>query len=307
MGPQIRRRSSGRRTYRGASPAVIYVSITNRGNAPYNGDGGDTVSVCWAKAQAGHSWPVPWDGSVPQQGGAVSAPLMIGSILPGESQAMAIPWPSTPDPADYGGDGHFCLLAFIAKPSTPAFDGFGGTDLNQNVLKWSKVAWRNIHIVPVLKGELGDIVLANHTDAAVATQVTFEVLDNSARPVTANTGKLFISPIGAALEWLRQQQPDTRFLEAVDDGLYRVVDPATGIPRVVLKPGDVLPFHLSYVPRRKSKGFVVRVTQFSLEDDTRKVLGGQTFVAGQVKGFSKRQLRNVVPRDVPVFPKRHEA
>ena len=56
----------------GGAPAVIYVSVTNRGSAPYNGDGNDQIRVLWAKASSGLSWPAPWAG--PKMGAAAAAP-----------------------------------------------------------------------------------------------------------------------------------------------------------------------------------------------------------------------------------------
>ena len=52
--------------------------------------------------------------------------------------------------------------------------------MNQNVLTFSHVAWRNIHIVPVAKMKTGDMVVANHTDRDMLVQIVFELLDASA-------------------------------------------------------------------------------------------------------------------------------
>jgi endoglucanase len=46
----------------GGQSSVVYVKITNKGKAPYPGGNG-VVRLYWAKAQAGLSWPYPWDGS----------------------------------------------------------------------------------------------------------------------------------------------------------------------------------------------------------------------------------------------------
>jgi hypothetical protein len=166
----------------GGKPAFVYVKVTNQGLAP--SDANEIVRLYWAKAQAGLSWPAPWDGSNPKQGGKVAPAQSIGTIQPGQSKAIRFSWSVTPNPADYGNDRHFCLLAFVATEATPEFAGFQGPDLNQNVLEFSKVAWRNIHIVPpAAKMKMGDIVVANHTDRVMHAKIAFEILDAAASPI----------------------------------------------------------------------------------------------------------------------------
>jgi hypothetical protein len=274
----------------GGAPAVVYVRVNNRGTAAYPSDGNDVVRVYWAKAQAGLSWPAPWNGTIPMQGGVVAAPQTIGAVPLGPGKLIPINWAVTPNPTDYPGkDGHFCLLAVIDKPTSPEFEGFQGPNLNQNVLKLSNVAWRNIHIVPTAKMKLGELVLANHTDIDMLTQLVFEVPDVKTSPVDQvrpGGGRLLVSPRGPALEKLRLLQGDHPFLEEVGEGTFRVLDNARGIPLLDLKPEEVLPFGLEYVPEREVKGYVVRATQISLNGDSSEIVGGQTFVAGEVEGLT---------------------
>jgi hypothetical protein len=192
---------------------------------------------------------------------------------------------------DYGNDGHFCLLAFVTKVTSPAFEGFQGLDLNQNVLRLGEVAWRNIHILPAATMRLGDMVVANHTGRDMRTQITFEILDEAATPIDSAGAVLSITPKGAALDKLGGHQAERPFLEELGDGPFRLLDVTTGIPRLDLRPGEVLPFGLTYVPAREARGYAVRSTQFALEGVARKTIGGQTFVAGEVEGFTTRQER----------------
>ncbi|MEK6325050.1 MAG: cellulase family glycosylhydrolase [Acidobacteriota bacterium] len=282
----------------GGAPSVVYVKVTNKGKGLHPDDGNDVVRLYWAKAQTGLSWPKPWDGSIvtiPKQGARFDPPQPIGTILPGQSKLIQFNWPDTPNPVDYpGNDGHFCLLAFVTKATSPPleWEGFDPTqDLNKNVLGSSNVAWRNIHIVPVAKMKMGDMVVANHTGRDMLTQITFEILDTAARPIDPASARLLITAQGAALEKLREHQVDRPFLEDLGHGTFRVLDIATGIPRLDLRPGEVLPFGLEYVPDQEAKGYAVRAIQFSLEGASRKTIGGQTFVAGEVEGFTTRQER----------------
>jgi hypothetical protein len=211
-----------------------------------------------------------------KQGDRFDPPQSIGTILPGQSMLIPFSWSVTPNPADYpGNDGQFCLLAFITNAASPEFEGFQlGTALNQHVLKFSNVAWRNIHIVPVAKMKMGDMVVANHTDRDMPVQIVFELLDASARPIDPAGVRLLITLKGVALEKLRKHQVDLPFLEDLGEGTFRVLDIATGIQRLDLRPGEVLPFGLEYVPDQEAKCYAVRATQFSLEGASQKTIGG---------------------------------
>jgi hypothetical protein len=271
----------------GGQPSVVYVRVTNKGLAP--SDDNEIVRLYWAKAQTGLSWPAPWNGVVPKQGGTVAPAQAIGAITPGLDKVLQFNWLGTPNPVDYGGDGHFCLLAVVATAATPEFEEFEGPNLNQNVLKLSTVAWRNIHIIPVAKMKMGDMLIANHTRENMLAQIGFEILDAEARPIDPVGARLLIAAEGAALEKLREARISRQFLEDLGNGTFRVLNPATGIPHIELRPGEVLIFGLEYVPDRETKGYTVRATQFALEGATRETIGGQTFVAGEVEGFTEGQ------------------
>ena len=278
----------------GGKPAYVYVQVTNRGLGP--SDGNKIVRLYWAKAQAGLSWPAPWNGSNPMQGGKVAAAQSIATIAPGTSKTLQFAWPLTPDPADYGGDGHFCLLACVATDPIPEFAGFAGTDLSQNVLNLSTVAWRNIHIVPppppgMIK--FGTIVVANHTERVVRTQIGLEILDAAANPTNARRDEVWITARGNSLERLREHLGDPPVLVDSQEGTFRVVDVVTGIPRLDLRPGEVLEVGLQFIPHKRAKGHAIRATQFALEGESRRTIGGQTFVAGEVEGFTSRRRRAI--------------
>ena len=139
---------------------------------------------------------------------------------------------------------------------------------------------------PAAKLMMGDMVVANHTDQDMLVQIAFEILDAAARPIDPAGARLLITPKGAALEKIRERQGDCPFLEDLGQGTFRILDIATGIPHLHLQPGEVFPFGLEFVPDQESKGYAVRAIQFSLEGTDRKTIGGQTFVAGEVEGFT---------------------
>jgi hypothetical protein len=117
----------------GAQQCFVNVKVTNNGPAPYPANSTDVVRLYWAKASAGLSWPAPWNDPASVHGGTVAPAQPIGAIPVGGSQTLVFTWPVTPNPAHFKGDGHFCLLAMIAKATTPEFDGLQGPDLNENV------------------------------------------------------------------------------------------------------------------------------------------------------------------------------
>jgi hypothetical protein len=265
----------------------VYVKVTNNGKGPYPSypsGGGHIVRLYWAKAETGLNWPTPWNEIIPPR-------PIIGPILPGKSETVTFPWPNTPNPVGNApNDGHFCLLAFVTRATSLDLEGFPkGGDLNDSVLGFSNVAWRNIHIVhtaPQMK--MGNMVVSNHRDRDMLAQISFEILDAAARPIDPAGVRLLITARGAALEKLHEYQDDRPFLEDLGHGSFLVLDVATGIPHLDLRPEEVLPFGLEYVPDQESKGYVVRATQFSLEGASRKTIGGQTFVAGEVEGVTTR-------------------
>jgi hypothetical protein len=274
----------------GGQPAVVHVLVTNNGTGAYPGNAGHLVRLYWAKAEAGLAWPQPWDGIVPglpAQGGRVLPPKALNTIQPGQTETVLFDW-DPPDPAAYiHQDGHFCLLAFVTPAAAPEFDGFDDPDLNVDVLQFSNVAWRNIHIVGVGAMKMGNLVVANHSRRGMHAQIAFEILDEKARPIDPAGGRLLITPGGAALEKLREHRSDRPFLEDLGHGRFRVLDVAVGIPRLDLRPGEVVVFERAYVPGREGKGHAVRAIQSAYDGAFRKTIGGQTFVVGDVEGFTK--------------------
>lgn len=68
-----------------------------------------------------------------------------------------------------------------------------------------------------------------------------------------------------------------------------MLDMETGISHLDLQPGEVLPFALQYIVDKKVKGCAIRAVQFSVQGTSRKVIGGQTFIIGEVEGITTQQ------------------
>lgn len=272
----------------GGSPSTVQLTITNAGGAPYAPAYGHVVRLYWAKASAGLGWPAPWDGSQPgpPKLGAPFGAAAVPALAAGAAQTIQIDWPDTPKPDDYPvKDGHFCLLAWAVPPHEPEFDGFASPNLNVEVLKFSHVAWRNIHITAVGARKVGSLVLANASRHPVRSQVSFDVLDAQGRPLPRDAGVLLITPSEAALERIRQSV-GAGALEPVNESTFRVVDTAAGIPRLALDAGESLAIELAYAQTRDSRAGAIRAIQSVDAGDGRIVVGGQTFVVGRVAGIN---------------------
>lgn len=285
----------------GGQPATVYVRITNRGNGNYPASGTDVVQLFWGKASAGLAWPQPWNGAVPANGGAVAPAQPVAAVAAGQQSVLAFSWPSTPNPADYpGNDGHFCLLAVVTKAGASPFEGFVSPDLNQNVLALSQVGWRNIHIVAVdadWSGQLGELVVANHNDWEVDTEITFVPLDGWARPVDPLGGRLTIAPRGdAVIARVQDLAGVTDTLQEVGHGVYHVTDPVTGIAGLTLRAGEELTFQVAFTAEASKLALfeadnpagyaALRVVQYAGEGEDRVPVGGQTYVFGDVAGWN---------------------
>lgn len=272
----------------GGAPAHVYARVTNIGLSPSAGT--EVLRLHWAKASAGLSVPVPWDGAVPLSGGVISAGAPLPVVAPGQSALVHIPWPATPDPKAYplGADGHFCLLGYLTEPAAPAFDGFVAGQLVLSVQNLRTAAWRNVHIVgfadvpaPGSPVPLGSVVLANHTSDPMPVHVVFAVLDHQGQPDQTPRGRIRITPGADGQRSFRSHEN----LEPRGDGSYDLVDIDSGLVGPMLDPGESVAFALAFVPDAELTGVAVRVAQLR-GDGEPMLVGGQTFVAGEVRGFT---------------------
>jgi hypothetical protein len=143
--------------------------------------------------------------------------------------------------------------------------------------------------------KLGAAVLGNPGSKAMRASLRLEVLDARARPVVPRPGSLRITIEGAALEKLGRMEAERPVWEDMGDGSFAVIDPAAAIPEISLQPGETLPLGLSYAADPHDRGCAVRAIQFEREGAFRRLVGGQTFVIGEVEGFTSH--RRTLARD----------
>ena len=78
-------------------------------------------------------------------------------------------------------------------------------------------------------------------------------------------------------------------LEDMGDGSFAVLDPSAALPDLTLQPGEILPVELSYAPDVRHRGGAVRAIQYEQMGTYRRLVGGQTFVIGEVDGFTSHR------------------
>ncbi|TFV44381.1 cellulase family glycosylhydrolase [Blastococcus sp. TF02A_35] len=273
----------------GGRSCTVYVRVTNRGTATWPATGTDVVTLHWAKASAGLSWPQPWGGADPALGGRIAADVPIPApVAPGASTVLAIPWASPPNPLHYPDqDGHFCLLAAVTKAGQPWYDGFTGTNLNTNILRMSHVASRNIHVVPPGQNRFGSLVVENPHREPWRVALAFEPLDPWQQPLPSVQGRLVLRPPEHVLHRLRGMDN----LTEAGPGRVALVEPGRGLQGLVLEPGERLAVPLEWEGEAAP---ALRAVAYDTETGPGTPTGGQTFVLGEVEGWTVEERAALV-------------
>jgi len=298
----------------GGQPCYLYVQVQNFSPTPTLGI--ETLDLRWVKASAGLGWPTPWDGTGPMDnghptGGIITTEFPLGINPPGSVVVGPILW-TAPDPSKYtDGIGHFCLLARIITPGLGPIahttaginypDGGGlsypeGSDLAVNVLNNARIAWRNIHIINPVTGEISyraGVQAANYSGALMNVRLGFELLDAKAQPIQAASGSLKITAVGASLAALRRSSLG-KLLHGEEP--VALPDIGVGIDNLPLAPDETVAFIVDYAPINPLDAYVIRVTQFAKESGEERLIGGQTFVNGQVSGFPVKPPSKGLPK-----------
>ena len=262
------------------APAYIYLQLQNA--SPFPTLGTEMLNLYWGKASTGLAWPTPWTGGVFDAGfpaspmGGLIATVPVPSIPASGSVILPpITWPNPPDPTKYTiADGHFCLLARIVSPGIDN-DGMTvpeGANLPANVLNNARIAWRNIHLLPIGGLPVDDtsyhIIVGNYGPSIGNMRLAFEVIEASGKTLRAPPGPISLRRLGA---------PDLPPIP--------VTNPARGVGGFGLAPGAQMLLGIDYTPPEADTDYAVRVSQYDDAGPIPVLVGGQTFVRGRVKGF----------------------
>lgn len=277
----------------GGAPCSVFVKLRNIGIAPSTGT--EILKLYWAKASTGLGWPTPWN-TVPSpalaMGGSIGT-RTISTIARGNDVVVGFRWDNTPDPNLYGKDGHFCLLARIeTQPAAPFGMAVPETDdLHESTLQNNQIAWRNIHIAHnegivggVGKIGRGNIIVANPTRRRMHSRLAFQLINAQGVVKEFAPGSLSIKFGDQALAKLHNSDYNRDLVQLAKDGVALLKEPGVGLENVFLEPGETLTCALAYTPLSR-EDYAINVVQYALEDGGERIVGGQTFVFGQVKGF----------------------
>jgi hypothetical protein len=281
--------------------AFVYVRVTNIGAVSTTGT--EVLKLYWAKASAGLDWPAPWDGltfdvtaSKPPMGGLIGA-RTLGAIDPGNETVFEFPWASLPDSSLYTvDDQHFCLLARVELGGLYPFgmtypeevNGVAESAVAYNTVSNSKIGWRNVTIIPPAKDVIHPVAIrlgvlgANHAPRERVMHFAVQTLNRHGLPAYL-PGTVMLHAAGRTRERLMEPTAEGHARQHAGDGRFHLHDLA-----IRLAANEVLPFHVEFLPAEQVTDFAVRVVQYVETRRGPRLVGGQTFVVGKVRGFAVR-------------------
>jgi len=282
------------------NPNYIYVEVRNRGGAPSSGT--EQLSLYWAKAGSSLAWQNSWNGSSFFDPGPntmlMGAPIStqtIPVIAAGSSVILEFPW-MPPNPATYTGalaadQNHFCLLARI---TTSAAAPFGMTfpetgDLYSNVQNNNNIAWKNIAVYNLNMSDApAYAVVGNFGEQSMKARFKFEVMDEQGVTGLLNKGIIRVTVNGKLKDIFKEYHPAGDGIKETGEGIFEVSKEGAVWDNVVLQPHEYGTMKMEFIPANKNsieRGFAVTVTHIDITNGAERILGGQTFVFGKVKGF----------------------
>jgi len=284
-----------------SNPNYVYVEVTNRGTVASSGT--EQITLYWAKAGAGLGWPDPWNGGIyfdpgpnTMLMGDVIGTLPIPVIAPNSSEIIEFAW-NPPNPAPYAASfgtntNHFCLLSRITTSATSPFGmTFAETgSINSNVRNNNNNVWKNIGVYDLLPGTQApaQAVVANMTDVRMRAKFKIELLDERGNPDLFGNGIIKIKPGKKLLEKFKKNPPSGEGIKINRDGTIDVTGQNTVLKNIELEPKEFGILNIAYVPdnpKEIGRGYAINLTQLATLSDQDEVIGGQTFVYGDVDGF----------------------
>jgi sugar lactone lactonase YvrE len=218
-------------TYNGTTPSYVYVKVRNRGCA--SSAGTEKLRVYWASASTG----LPWPGSIGLWNeldcvaGVGINPCPLPVIAPGQDYVIEIPWLAS-NPASFGGNDHFCLVARIeTQPSFPfgmTYPEVSGQWLWQNVAGNNNIVWKNLTVFTSGNGK-GKVIVRNTLRNEASLELHFAVPAIEMKNHFLLHGDIFVN-LGDSLmkKWRRGGQRAQGFI-VVDETTIKVTDPTNAM------------------------------------------------------------------------------
>lgn len=189
-------------------PAYVYVKVKNNGYATYApGTNEGKLSLYWAKAGIGLSWPEPWQGGEINNGlklgGLIGEKCVIDTQLPihreylgGTEQIYCFEWvaPNIEDYASLPENWHFCLLAVMDSEIDPLTDQDCIGDLTRFVKNNNNVAWKNITIIDEESiNNPAYVSMTNWTGKNFRGEIIFEVPKDETSPLLSDVAEIIVT------------------------------------------------------------------------------------------------------------------
>jgi hypothetical protein len=284
-----------------SNPNYVYVEVRNRGAAASAGT--EQLTLYWAKASSGLSWPDPWNGGIyfdpgpnTMLMGNVIGTVAIPAMAAGDSNIFEFAW-NPPDPdlysAAFAGDSsHFCLLARVTSSgSAPYGMTIAETgNLYGNVQNNNNIAWKNIEVYDLLPGTgaPGYFVIGNLGNQIMNAKLRFTTIDADGNPALPNKGTLRVTATGKLKDILKQRSQNGDGVKDVGDGVFEITQDGGTLQNVALDPKAFGTLQAQFVPTNpgdKLTGYAVTLTQLEDVGGVEHVIGGETAVFGAVAGF----------------------
>lgn len=211
--------------------SYIYVKVRNRGCTLSAGT--EKLRVYWANASTGLPWPGAgvWNEFDCVAGGGVNDPCPLPVIGPGQDYVVELPW-VPPNPAMFGGNDHFCLVARIETlPSAPfgmTFDESQNQWLWQNVAGNNNIVWKNLTVFTSSGGK-GKVIVRNTLRQETVLTLRFAVPSRELKNHFLLHGDIFVD-LGEAVmkKWRRGGQRPRGFV-VVGKSTIKVTDPTNAV------------------------------------------------------------------------------
>jgi hypothetical protein len=209
------------------TPSYAYVKVRNRGCAASTGT--ERLRFYWTQATAsGSPWPSGWNEVDCAPGGAVD-PCPLPVIAPGQDYVVQFPW-VPPNPAAFGFNNHFCVLARIETQPTFPFgmtSPEGTTDWH-NVAKNNNIVAKNIAVLTGGSGK-GNVVVRNRLRDQAALDLRFAVPAAEMKNHFLLHGDIFVD-LGRELmaKWRRGGQR-ARGFKVVGETTIQITNPVDAI------------------------------------------------------------------------------
>lgn len=264
--------------FRPTGSNFVYVRIRNRGCTPSTSS---NVTLYWAKASSGLSWPDPWTGSVSVAGapmGGIVGTQASGVIAGANSTILVFPW-SPPNPNDYSSFGadraHFCLLARITPPTVVET-----ANLWDNVKNNNNIAWKNIEVTSSGGGREAVMMLANYNNSIKSSSLQF--VTPKKEESVFSYGQVFAKLSSNLFDKWKANGSKGTNIKVTQDSIIQLLEVNATIENIPIDYKEISPLQVFFKENEKSRlgphVYFLDVNQYNTFVDEKNIVGGQRII-----------------------------